>query len=162
MPIHKLYIILSTAANVIMFGLLIAAPLQIRQAKVEKTDKTDSVNKTDITSQKVEKKLEQADIIVTKEGFSPRGFQIFADNKTVLSIKNADDKPHSFVIDELGIDETIEPGNTIETVIDREFNGPTSLTFRSKTENDSPDIFSGLIMILKQQETADISNNNNK
>lgn len=82
--------------------------------------------------------------------FLPTGFSINANQKTAIAIINNGESSHSFVIDELNINSgLIEPGQTKEIVIDRQFTESKNYVFYSNAAGDDPQTFKGILMVTK-------------
>jgi len=87
---------------------------------------------------------------ITDTGYSPAGIQIYTEETTNIKILNSGQNSHSFVIDELNIDSgLIEPGQTKEIAINKEFIEPKTYTFYSNADGDDSQIFTGVLMVLE-------------
>jgi len=97
-----------------------------------------------------EKKGASRELAITDEGYSPAGFQASAGETTVIKITNNGQKVHSFAIDELDIDSgLIDPGQTKEIIMNKQFAEPKNYTFHSNADGDDPQTFTGVLMVLK-------------
>lgn len=88
-------------------------------------------------------------IAVDDGGWTPKQIDISLSSARVVEVANNGVNPHSFVIDELGVDSgAIMPGAT-KTIFLQNLSGEAAIyPFYSNTAGDSPEKFSGQITIL--------------
>lgn len=99
----------------------------------------------------VEKTDKYIDISVDENGFSPSMFQVYADEKIELAVKNNGKIPHSLKIAYLDINSgAIEPGKTANLVINKVPQISKNINFTSGTEGDNGETFAGIIMIIER------------
>ncbi len=161
----KIYILFSTAVNLILL-IAVALILINQNAAQTQNDQTPNPGLADKSApaKKVveQKNINRVNITIDDKGFSPKGFQINAGDKTIATIENKDKQAHSFSVDSLGINLTVAPGEKNEAIIEPKTNEAGMLKFESKTEGDSADIFSGVIMVLKQEAPSTATSTNPK
>lgn len=96
-----------------------------------------------------QKQNKTVEIAVSEDGFSPSGFHINLNQFATVSIANTGEKPHSFVVDELGIDTgLIEPGQTKKFEFGKDIKSAESFKFYSNAEGDDKEKIIGSILIF--------------
>ena len=125
--------------------------LETRESLQNNVNPAAAQSRTSITDYAIseEKQNKIVEIAVSEDGFSPSGFHIKLNQFATVSIVNAGEKPHSFVIDELGIDTgLIEPGQTKKFEFGKDIKSAESFKFYSNAEGDDKEKIIGSIMIF--------------
>jgi hypothetical protein len=93
---------------------------------------------------------ENIEISISENEFTPSGFSIYANKKTIIMLTNSTDKPRNFEIEGLNIKiDQIEPQETKEINLESLPNELASYKYKSST-SDGEQPLTGILMVLKK------------